>query len=274
MDRFDCFNIEVFDAFIDKFAAKYVAQRSHINEEVLENAEKLNCGLDTKELFRIIRANSTYVDPAREDGHTPTILRDIYRSDLGEILTTYYFEERLPEEERFIIPLKNISTRERYDMPGRGFDALGYRIDKDGVINLLISEAKVSASLASPPEVVDVSPDSIYKNQRRHHDDQPMVLQRLTEYLRHVSNSNHVVALACLVLYMDKAEINKYRITYGCGLVRDYACLNTEKDYGKMKANVEEFRPGNVHFEIFSFTNKTIEETVNLFYNKVRDLTK
>lgn len=177
MDRFDCFNIEVFDAFIDKFEAKYVAQRSHINEEVLENAEKLNCGLDTKELFRIIRANSTYVDPAREDGHTPTILRDIYRSDLGEILTTYYFEERLPEEKRFIIPLKNISTRERYDMPGRGFDALGYRIDKDGVINLLISEAKVSASLASPPEVVDISQDSIYKNQRRHHDDQPMVLQ-------------------------------------------------------------------------------------------------
>lgn len=48
MDRFDCFNIEVFDAFIDKFAAKYVARRSHINEEVLENAEKLNWGLDTK----------------------------------------------------------------------------------------------------------------------------------------------------------------------------------------------------------------------------------
>lgn len=48
MDRFDCFNIEVFDAFIDIFAAKYVARRSHINEEVLENAEKLNCGLDTK----------------------------------------------------------------------------------------------------------------------------------------------------------------------------------------------------------------------------------
>lgn len=274
MDRFDCIDIKVFDAFIDKFAARYVAQRSYINEDILENAERLNCGLDTKELFRIIRSNSTYIDPAREDGVTPCILRDIYRSDLGEILTTYYFEEKLPEGERFITPLKNISTRERYDMPGRGFDALGYRINEDGTINLLISEAKVSASTASPPAVVDLLDDSIYKSQKRHHEDQPMVLQRLTEYLRHISNSVHVAALGCLVLYMDKGKTSKYRITYGCGLVRDYSCLNMETDYGKMKTNVDEFRPGNVHFEIFSFTNKTIDETVGLFYNKVRELTK
>ena len=91
----------------------------------------------------LIKSNSTFVDPIREIGEVPSIINDIYRSDLGEILTTYYFEEKLPEGERFIIPLKNISMRERFDMPGRGIDAIGYRLEEDGKIELLLSEAKV-----------------------------------------------------------------------------------------------------------------------------------
>jgi hypothetical protein len=39
-----------------------------------------------------------------------------------------------------------------------------------------------------------------------------------------------------------------------------------------MKTNVEEFRPGEVDFAVFSFTQKTIEETVDLFYRKVREI--
>jgi len=274
MDKFDFFEIKVFDAFIDKFAERYVEQRSAIDHTLLEKAASLNCGLDTDALLSIIKSNSVYVDPVREEGKTPAALKDIYRSDMGELLTTYYFEEKLPEGERYVIPLKNISTRERYDMPGRGLDAIGYRKEADGSFTLLLAEAKVSDQKKTPPSVVDQADDSIYKSQKKHHDDEPMILQRLTEYLRHTASTNDMFAFGCLILLMKEGQKSKYQVTYGCGLVRDYTCSDKDKDFGKMKSNVGEFRPGQVNFEIFSFTNKTISETVDLFYNKVRELTK
>ena len=73
---------------------------------------------------------------------------------------------------------------------------------------------------------------------------------------------------------MTKGNSDKYEITYGCGLVRDFNCVDESKDFGKMKSLVHEFEPGNVEFVIFSFTEKTIDETVELFYQKVKELTK
>jgi len=272
MDRFESIDIKVFDAFIEKFAERYINQRSGVDMAVLEKASSINCGLDTEFLLKTIRSKSVYIDPCRESGNTPPVFSDIYRSDLGELLTTYYFEEKLPEGERFIIPLKNISTRERYDMPGRGPDALGYRIETDGTINLLLSETKVSEQKASPPSVVDASSDSIYKTQKMYHDDEPLVLQRLTEYVRHLSTVGDMAVLGCLVVMMSSGKKDKYRITYGCGLIRDYTCVDKSGDFGKMKSRVKDFRPGDVHFEIFSFTLKTISETIDLFYKKVMEL--
>ena len=274
MTRFDCFEIEVFDEFIDKFAKRYVQQRSHVDPAVLEEAAALNCDFNVGALISIIKSQSVFVDPARKKGEVPNPFNDIYRSDLGELLTTYYFEEKLPNGERYIIPLKNISTRERYDMPGRGLDALGYRKESDGSITLLLAEAKVSEQKSNPPGVVDANKDSLYKSQKIHHDDEPMVLQRLTEYLRHISVTEDTVALGCLVLLIQAKQKEKYHITYGCGLVRDYTCLDKDKDFGKFKSSIDEFRPGRVNFGIFSFTEKTIAETVELFYKKVIELAK
>jgi hypothetical protein len=39
-----------------------------------------------------------------------------------------------------------------------------------------------------------------------------------------------------------------------------------------MKTNAVEFEPGEVHFSVLSFQNKTIQETVKLFYEKVQIL--
>lgn len=272
MDRYNYFEVKVFDAFIDKFAERYVQQRSRMDQEAFERATALDCGMDISALQRIIRSNSCYVDAEREAGRTPSLLNDIYRSDLGELLTTYYFEEKLPEGERYIIPLKNISERERYDMPGRGLDAIGYRVEADGSYTLLLSEAKVSSEKRNPPQVVDVKEDSIYNTQKKHHDDLPMVLQRLTDYVRKLSAEEGLLVLGCMVIMMENGQLDQMHITYGCGLVRDTTCGDKERDFGKMKTNVEEFRPGEVDFAVFSFTQKTIEETVDLFYRKVREI--
>mgnify|MGYP003608860801 FL=1 len=39
-----------------------------------------------------------------------------------------------------------------------------------------------------------------------------------------------------------------------------------------MKLNKQDFEPGKVHFSILSFSDKTIAETVELFYEKIQEL--
>ncbi len=276
MDVFNKFDIKVFDVFIEKFAKKYVDLRSSFHSggesAILKTAESLGSGFDLSQIKSIIAANSVYLDPSREQGVAPAPFQDIFRSDLGELLTTYYFEEKLPQGERYIIPLKNISYRERYDMPGRGNDVLGYRISSDGKINLLLGEAKVSSQTSNPPNVVDRAEDSVYNTQKSYHDSPDVVLQRLTDYIRRISNGNDLVIMGLAVIHLKEGRSDKYDITYGCGLVRDYSCVKEPEDYGKMKTNAADFKPGNVHFAIFSFSNETIDKTVQLFYEKVREL--
>ncbi len=275
MNHFDKLDIRIFDRFIDKFADRYIRQRSElssgISEELLNQAESVGCDFDLYALLKIIRQNSVAIDPAREIGDKPLVFKDIYRSDLGELLMTYYFEEKIEESRRFLIPIKNISYRERFDLPGRGFDAIGYR-ECGNKVNILIGEAKVSSQNVNPPNVVDVNDDSIYKSQKMHHDESNIVIQRLTDYLRRISSSKHFAVIAGVVINMQAGNIDKYDITYGCGLVRDYKCVDETKDFGKMQSSAHEFAPGSIDFAIFSFTEKTIDETVELFYQKVQEM--
>ena len=48
--------------------------------------------------------------------------------------------------------------------------------------------------------------------------------------------------------------------------------VNEATDYGKVKTNEKDFEPGKVHFSILSFKDKSIDETVDLFYKKVQEL--
>lgn len=120
-------------------------QRSETNVDIdsLDSSQLNDCGFNVEKLKQVIRKNAVAVDLKREQGLTPAILNDIYRSDLGELLMTYYFEEKIGEDKRYVIPLKNISSRELAQLPGRSLDAIGYRID-NGLFNILLGEAKVS----------------------------------------------------------------------------------------------------------------------------------
>lgn len=276
MNIYKKYDVRVFDKFIDKFAQKYVEQRTALTpiaiEEALRVSEGLGVGFDLFQIKSIVRQNSVFVDPIREKGDTPNPVNDIYRSDLGELLTTYYFEEKLDEGLRYVIPAKNISTRERYDMPGRGIDAIGYRIKDDGSYELLISEAKVSGQKQNPPAVVDQTEDSIYRTHKKYHDHTDVLTQRLVEFSKNLKGQD-LVAILCIIVDIEN-KTNKYDITYGCGLIRDYACVDETKDYGKMKSHADEFAPDNIHFVILSFTEATIDSTIDLFFKKVSELTK
>lgn len=276
MNTFSKFDVRVFDKFIDKFAEKYIEQRKPLSlaviDEALKVSEGLGTGFDLSQIKTIVRQNAVYIDPIREKGDKPSPVNDIYRSDLGELLTTYYFEEKLDEGHRYIIPAKNISTRERYDMPGRGIDAIGYRIKDDGTYELLISEAKVSGQKQNPPSVVDQTEDSIYKTHKNYHDNAEILKQRLVEFSKNLKGQD-LIAILCIVVDIEN-KTNKYAITYGCGLIRDYTCVDETKDFGKMKSHMEEFDPGNIHFAILSFTEETIDSTIDLFYKKVQELAK
>ena len=270
-DRFSKQDVRIFDAFIEKFAQKYLNQRSAfvgIDDAVLAEMSDDN-GFDMSEVMAIVRKHSVAKDARIEAGVVDKL--DIYRSDLGELLTTYYFEEKLPQVERYIIPLKNLSSRETSGQPGRGVDAIGYKFDETGKINLLLAEAKVSSEKKNPPSVVDYTEDSLYKTHKKHHDDVDYLLDKLTSYIRKLGGKDLKVMLS-LILHIEKGNVDEYSITYGCGLVREAACVKEPDDYGKMTSCVEDFRPGNVDFIIFSFTEHTIDETVLMFYNKVKEL--
>ncbi len=277
MENYESFDIKVFDAFIEKFAKKYLDLRSSFLhgslEDLFKAAESIGSGFDLNQIKSTILQSSIHVDSLREEGLTPTVLKDIYRSDLGELLMTYYFEEKTEEGRRFIIPLKNISYRERSDMPGKGLDAIGYRMSIDGHVSLLIGEAKVSGENKNPPSVVHQSNDSIYNTQKQYHDNKDILIQRLTDYIRRLNpRSEAALAIAVVIINIKNENTQGYDITYGCGLVRDYTCAKVPDDYGKMYTDKSDFDPGLVRFAIFSFKNATIEETVDLFYKKVQEL--
>ena len=273
MHKYEKIDIPVVDTFVQKFAEKYLEQRSQtqfdysaINEKVLYE----NLGFGTDALKQIISKNAIPIDKKREQGLEPHVFNDIYRSDLGELLMTYYFEEKLPDGERFIIPLKNITFRERADQPGRGLDAIGYK-QSDGKIEILLGEAKVSEEKKSPPAVVHTSDDSLYKTQLKHKNEPPLVIQRLCDYARRL-NSTDAEIIGFATLCLEHKLTDKCTITYGCTLIRDHTCVNEETDFGKLQSNKADFDDGKVHFSILSFSDKSIKETVDMFYQKVQEL--
>jgi hypothetical protein len=274
MHKYEKIDIKVFDVFIQKFAEKYLEQRSqaHFDYSAI-GAQVLyeNLGFNTDSLRQIIIKNAVPIDKNREQGFTPDTLRDIYRSDFGELLMTYYFEEKLPEGERFIIPLKNIAFRELADLPGRGLDAIGYRKISDEKVEIFLGEAKVSAEKKSPPGVVHSNNDSLYKTQLKYKNDISMVIRRLTDYVRRLNDTDAVI-IGLAIISLQHNLTNNCTVTYGCTLIRDYNCVNEISDFGKLKSEAIKFEPGKVHFSILSFSNKSIEETIDLFYQKVQEL--
>lgn len=274
MHKHEKIDIPVIDSFIRKFADMYLKQRSQTVFDINSVNEQLlfkNLGFGTEALKQIITKNTIPIDRKREQGFDPNVLNDIYRSDLGELLMTYYFEEKLPEGERFIIPLKNITFRERAELPGRGIDAIGYRKIGDSKVEILLGEAKVSADKKSPPPVVDSTNDSIYNTHLYHKKETPIVVQRLSDYARRL-NTKDAEILGFAIISIEHQLTDNFSITYGCTLVRDHTCVNESSDFGKIKTYQSDFEPGKVHFSILSFSDKTIKDTVDLFYLKVQEL--
>ncbi|MBV4357705.1 hypothetical protein [Pinibacter aurantiacus] len=264
-------DIIVNDGFINDCAQMYVSQRTQCVTAISNMSTFLftTTGFNTEDLRKIIVRNVIAEDAQRDGGTNPAILNDIYRSDLGELLMTKYFEHDIEDEKKFIIPLKNITFRELSHLPGRGLDAIGYRVE--GVtIHLLLGEAKVSSSSQSPPSVVDRSEDSMFKTQLNRVSDKKAIVQKLSDYARRL-NSNDAMIMALAILSIEK-DLNNHTINFGCTLIRDYVCVNETNDYGKLKTDVSQFGNHSVLFALISFTGKTIAETVDLFYSKVKEL--
>jgi hypothetical protein len=266
-------DIPVDALFIEKFAQMYIEQRNKcvtaikdISSHTLTRA----IGFDTARLEAIIKKNVVAADLAREAGLTPAILNDIYRSDLGELLMTSYFEEELADGEKFIIPEKNISYRELSSLPGRGIDTIGYRIS-GAHVDILLGEAKVSESKDSPPQVVHQTVDSIYKTQLSRRKNKQAIIERLSDYYRRLSGT-HAIYLGAAIVHMEQDSDSLYSITFGGTLVRDHSCVKTPSDYGKMKTDEASFLRHAVHFCVLSFSDRTIQETVTAFYEKVKEL--
>ena len=222
-------------------------------------------GFDPSVILEIIKQNAKPQRIAKEKRRP---LNDIYRSDLGELLMVNYFEKECADkdEELFIIPIKNLFDRELDNQPGRGYDVIGYRKSYDGKIILLLGEAKVSEQKKGPPDVVDVTQDSMYSNHFKSKSDIKFVEKRIANLVKKVS-AKHKTILALLLFWISTEKNDVFEIVYGCCLVRDHTCIDVG-DYGKMKAEADLFLPGTVNFIIYCF-DKEIREVVDLFHSKI-----
>lgn len=266
-------DIAISNEFIIKFSEMYVKQRSEtkFNYDTLDESLLFQKhGFDSKHIKKIITKNSVAKDLIRDDGKLhKTVLNDIYRSDLGELLLTYYFENKLTENERFTIPHKNITNRELAGQPGRGLDAIGYRIVDDR-ISLFIGEAKVSHQKKNPPDVVDYTHDSIYNTQIKFKNDKKLLINRLSDYCRNLTDeAAEKIGLVLLLLEFDKEK--EFDIVFGCALLRDVSCVKINDDFGKFYTQKTDFDPHQITFCIMNF-DKNISETIDLFYEKVQEL--
>ena len=70
---FNKIDVRVFDKFIDKFAQKYVEQRSALSlgaiDEVLKISDGLGTGFDLSQIKSIVKHNAVFIDPKREKGN-------------------------------------------------------------------------------------------------------------------------------------------------------------------------------------------------------------
>lgn len=266
-------DVDVTDKFIIKFSEMYIKQRSETKfsyDTIDESLLFQKHGFDSTQLKKVITKNSVAKDIVREaGGQHRRVINDIYRSDLGELLLTYYFESKLPERERFIIPYKNITNRELAAQPGRGLDAVGYRIDNDR-ISLLIGEGKVSHQVKNPPDVVDYTNDSIYNTQIKFKNNKELLINRLSDYCRNLTaEAAEKVGLVLLLLEFDRES--EFDLVFGCALLRDLNCVKINEDYGKFYTQQTDFDPHHVTFCILNL-DKNVADTIDLFYNKVQEL--
>lgn len=268
-------DVSVSDPFIVKFSEMYIKQRSEtrfsydiIDESLLFQKH----GFDSTQLKKVITKNAVAKDLIREAGENhKTVLTDIYRSDLGELLLTYYFEDKLPEAERFIIPHKNITNRELAAQPGRGLDAVGYRVDNDR-ISLLIGEGKVSHQQKNPPDVVDYTADSIFNTQTKFKNNKELLVNRLSDYSRNLTDEA-AEKIGLVLLLLDFGKESEFDLVFGCALLRDVSCVKINEDYGKFYTQQTDFDPHHITFCIMSL-DTNVKDTIDLFYNKVQELCK
>ena len=123
------------------------------------------------------------------------------------------------------------------------------------------------------PDVVHSSPDSIYKTQKNYNNNLDVVVRRLSDFSKRLNTKDaEIIGLA--ILNIDSNKKDSYSITFGCTLIRDFTCVDDQKDYGKMKSKQDEFKQKNIHFSILSFIEYDIEQTVQMFYKKVQELIK
>lgn len=268
LHKFDIYKRTVDASYIASCATNYLqllTSTAFDPSKVDSDPRFSDVGFSSSKLKELIKKYST---PSRK---TTTKKDDIYRSDLGELIMISFFEKTLkskyPNEENFIIPIKNIATRENIDMPARGLDVVGYRNGE--TINLLLGEAKVSEERNSPPKVVDKNKDSLYETHTKHRTDKEYLLKKLMTVARKLSYE-HSNPFLQVIGHIEDNQFDKFKIVYGCCLVRDSHC-HKPTDFGKMKSSVSEFEPNSVHFLIVSF-DKSITETVDAFHKKVIEL--
>ena len=186
---------------------------------------------------------------------------DVVRSDIGETLAYILLEQNYGTQ----IGSKGVQNRELVQSVSRGIDVVG--VENNGILTLVLGEAKVSNQDRNPPDVVDTNRDSISKTLRAHIKNHQETSRKIWDVIRKCENPVIKDLLLAAAIYWDEKMWSFLRIIC-CGiLVRPLNKYST-KDFGLLKGDPGLLSPAKVRFLIVC-VNDDLDNFVSEFYRMV-----
>jgi hypothetical protein len=189
---------------------------------------------------------------------------DVVRSDFGEVICYMLLEQDYGVK----LGYKSVRDRETINCPGRGIDAVGF---EDGeILTVVLGETKVSDAVATPPEVVDKSDDSLSKQHVAHLTERDQTAAKLWETARHVTDPELRDQYIRAAILLEEGRLDKLRITGCCALVRSIEKYQAG-DFGSFRKKPKKYQPEQLRFLIVC-TPEGIETIIGKWYEIVKEL--
>ena len=169
------------DAMVDGLAeliAELYVGPVELAERLLTAATGLDEVADMREVRALVERLTAATIPDEPPPRQPPWLQ-LQRNELAEILAYLAAEAHFGT----LVPAKRVREKETPRLPSRGMDMLG--LDVDPELTLVLSEAKASEDLVSPPAVVEDGPSSLRAQIRAFQEDTEKILVELGWAERH-----------------------------------------------------------------------------------------
>jgi len=191
---------------------------------------------------------------------------DVVRSDFGEVWSYVVLEGSFST----MFGYKQVRDRESIQWPGRGIDAIGVEYsDVSSKLALILVETKVSDEPASPPQVVDMAPDSLKAQHQTHLTEHDETCRKVWDVSRRALKQDVRNLLFTAALYLQDRRWDKLDLVCCCFLVRS-TDVYQPSDFGSFRSSPSDYSPSLIRFLIMRIPGR-VNEAVNSWYSKAME---